>query len=829
MPFDVDTAIWDGFMRGVVRGSYYLLLGAGASRGGRDAFGAVPPLGLELANDLIDEFRLPAGPGDLDLPRAYEAAARHRTGLRYPSADSYLRERFSGCTSPPWFASLTRIRWRRIYTLNIDDTLDHAYREQADTRVQTPQVTHWSHPFFDDRSPDHVAIVHLHGRARLLGDEDENNLVFGLAQYFDATAAQHAWHRVFGDTFQSEPFVAVGATLSEELDLAQILRRGNSSSELSASPSLVVLPTIPPLRREELRAYGLIPVETTGAAFFKAVEADIPRFAASMPLPARGRPSTNALRFLSQFRPLTLKHEPERDRYHDLYRGHDATWQDIVRGRDARFAEVGHAGRLAIEAINADITERFFCLHGGPFTGKSTALLRVGREVIAAGVDAHLFIGEERLDLASIAWWLERSGPMVLLIDGLADFGADLSVIADKFDLDTARLAIVGTERDVRLSGLAARLPGHRFRGDRSLAMDALSDDDIAALITTLRESGRLGRITQRNRAGQLVYFRGEHNRELFPAMAGLERAEGFTVRLRDLSSALSRRELRSAYAACALIHGLGYSSPAPLIAAASGLSLRELVRAHRKDEALGELLEYSDGKFKTRQRALATMFVDEIMDRRERFVLSSSLATALAPYVTTRTISERTSNARITSQLMDERNLSRWLGESQVEPWYDAQLSNHGWNARFWEQRALAATRRRDWDPAESYAERAVSTLRDPFTLNTLGTTLLRKAASDTAPGSEARLDYYRRGVDALGESRREGRERFMHPYVTFFEYTLRLARSEHATGSAIPRLFSESWVQWHLWALASPVFEDEGLRAQLEGYVSQYLLVET
>ena len=83
MPFDLEDSTWAAVMRGIVRGSYYMLLGAGASREGLDSLGDPLPLTRELADDLIEEFALPAAPGSLDLTRAYEAAARRETGRNY--------------------------------------------------------------------------------------------------------------------------------------------------------------------------------------------------------------------------------------------------------------------------------------------------------------------------------------------------------------------------------------------------------------------------------------------------------------------------------------------------------------------------------------------------------------------------------------------------------------------------------------------------------------------------------------------------------------------------------------------------------------------------
>lgn len=826
MPFDLPDDTWHAFMRGIARGSYYLLLGAGASRDGEDSFGDPLPLGTELANDLIEEFELPVVADALDLQRAYEAALRRERGRNYPSVDSYLHERFLGCKSPDWFTHLTAIRWRRIYTLNIDDTLDHAYLEHRDERAQKPRITHWSHPFFDDAGTGFVAVVHLHGRARLLGEDHENNLVFGLEQYFDATATQHAWHRIFGDTFQSSPFLVVGATLSQELDLASILRRSSSAMELTGMPSLVVLPQIDAILHEELEAFGLVPVATSGHEFFEQVASALPQFLRELPMHDLGGPTPQTLKFLSQFRQLTLARADELDRHHDLYSGHEPTWQDIVREREARFDKVGPVVELAVKAVNRETTERVFCLHGGPFTGKSTTLLRVGREVITAGADVFLFVGDERPDMPALSWWLQRSGPTVLLFDGLADFGAELAAMFETIDMDQVRLAIVGCERDVRVDGLVARLPTERFNAGPLLQLDRLSDDDISALIARLRDAGRLGLITQRNRGGQLVYFRTEHHRELFPAMAGLEHAHGFAGRLQELWRGLSRSELRDAYAACAMIHSLGYQVPAPLAAAVSGLQVRDLVRALSRDEAFGELITISNGSLKTRQRALASLFIDEVLDQDQRYGLSSALATSIAQYVSPQAIVERSVYARIIGQLMDERNVRRWIGQSRINDWYDDQAESYGWNARFWEQRALAATRLGHWDRAESYAEQAVDILGDPFTFNTLGTTLLRKADADTDPGSEARWSYYRRAVDALTESRREGRERFMHPYVTFFEYTLRLCNSERQRGFQIPNFVSEAWKEWLDRARNSPAFADPTMRQQLEGYVTDWLM---
>jgi len=50
-----------------------------------------------------------------------------------------------------------------------------------------------------------------------------------------------------------------------------------------------------------------------------------------------------------------------------------------------------------------------YCLWGPPGSGKSTALFRIGRELIAQGFDVFRFRADERLDREAVLWWLQRS------------------------------------------------------------------------------------------------------------------------------------------------------------------------------------------------------------------------------------------------------------------------------------------------------------------------------------------------------------------------------------------------------------------------------------
>lgn len=826
MPFGVDDALWARLVDEAVRGRYYLLLGAGASAGGVDGLGAPLPLGDALRDDLIEEFDLPVAAAALPITRVFEAAQRRERGRRFASVSEYFYERFTGCRAPDWFSLLCEVRWRRIWTLNIDDTLDDAYLSTP-TPVQRLRATHWSRPFYEDNTLRDVTVVHLHGRARTLAGDDPENLVFSLDQYLDVATAGHSWHKVFGDTFKTQPFIVVGARLADEFDLAGVLRRANTSLTSLGTPSVVVLRDIDDFQREELIAWGLTPVQTTAEEFFDVLTAEMPAVAERIAAPVGVEElPPQALNFLAQFRRLELQEEEERDPRHDLYAGHDPTWQDIVRDRDAELDVARTAARKATQSLEREVTQRILCLYGPRFTGKSTALLRVARLLIATGASVYLFHGDERPNVEAIRWWAARQEPIVLLFDGLADFTPDLEHLLDRVPAAEFRVVVLGAEREGRVARLTAALPEEEFIADPGLRVVALSNSDITALIARLRTAGRLGRISRFDRGGQVAYFRTQHRRRLFPAMANLERAEGFTTRLREQYNTVTERPLQSAYGACCLVHSLGYPTPLPLLASASGLSVRDLLRAARDNEPFAELVEVAGDKLKARQRTLASLVTEEVLTRDDRFGLSTALGTALAPHLSPQTIAQRTLHARIARELMDIAILTDWLGPESVEAWYEQQAPLHDWNARFWEQRALGASERGSWDRAESYAERAVRTHPDPFTLNTLGVVLLRKALSFSV-GSPATRDYYERAVRALSESRDVGQAAYMHPFITYFSYTVRIARREKDTAGTIDPRVLRDWNDWMFRAKASPVFRRDTLRAELDDLERQWLVL--
>ncbi len=173
----------------IALGSYQLLLGAGASLDSLDANGENLPRGNELALQLRRDFNLSES---ADLPLSYERAVRKSSER---GVFDYLKGRYTRCTPAAWYRDFVDIMWSRVWTLNIDDVVERAYEAYRDVAHQDTESYSWDSLF---EEIDKLQIVHLHGS---LGSTSSKRLVFSVVEYLDAREEEHAWHRIFGESW----------------------------------------------------------------------------------------------------------------------------------------------------------------------------------------------------------------------------------------------------------------------------------------------------------------------------------------------------------------------------------------------------------------------------------------------------------------------------------------------------------------------------------------------------------------------------------------------------------------------------------------------------
>jgi hypothetical protein len=839
MPFDLADSTWDATVKSVAEGEYHLLLGAGASVDALNGMESPLPGSARLIEMLVQKFGLPPSASTASLPMVYEEALWTSTSTGESVAD-FLNDLFGNCAAPEWYEYLCRNQWKGIWTFNIDDVVEHAYQDWQQVAAQRPRSIRWTDPYSGETErPDEVKIVHLHGKIPVTqsGESLSPELVFSILEYIGALNSSHAWHRIFRDIYAASPFIVVGAQLVEEIDLAEILRQGNASWMTRSVPSLAVMPTIDEMRRRTLERWGIVPVVTTANEFFREVHVAATPYRRELGnlFAVVGKDATDkGARFLSQFERLTigkrsselpLESGARSTGARDLYLGFDPKWSDIVEGWDAKFQIVDTVMNDVLTNIDK---QTLFCIYGKAFVGKSTALLRMANSLLERGIDVFRYRAESRLDVEATLTWMTHWRRAVLLFDGVADYAYQIGELLERAEELGIPMPILASERTARRERIFTALNARHLHSPITYRMGKLSNKDIDRLIAKLSERHRLGAISELSKSDKRRWFIVQGRRNLFSCVSQIEDARGFRARLFSEFETIEDDRMRNAYLTACMAYSLEYPVPIAILAGTSGIKVRDLASAILDGSPLSDLLELSRGRNVKPWHRSATVPILSRTSGELKYQLSLRLAKELSPYVTPQSAREGTLPFRLLRELMDHEVVRRWWGQHTVEAWYREIESSYAWNARFWEQRALAETRAGQFDRAESYAYEAVKLLPNSvFANNTLGTVLLQKAVQWQTPGTETSRETYERGVRFLEIASETARNKSPYPFTSFFEHTLRYCDSLLGLGTAtwdegIERL----WNRWMNNARYAPAYEhletSESLRTFNERWLS-------
>ena len=372
---------------GLASGEYSLLLGAGASLGSTGGNGQLLPTGIGLRDALIQEFQIDTEGEFIPLAQVYSYLQLHHR----PQADDFLRQWFTECR-PSWQQLFAEFSWKRIWTLNIDDVIEQAFKE-----VGRPlgSLT-WNQRFTDRNSGTDQQIIHLHGMAKYLSERTENTgvLVFSLSEYAREVANPRTWNKVFQDELASKPFLVIGAQLTEEIDLIEALERGSTARASTGFPSVVVVPTISQIRRTQIESYGFIVVESDGETFIRQLLVQF-RETISNRVGFSGPATPGLMKFQQQFIDLRA-FTPTSINSEDFYSGYHPTWNTIKSSDDAILDKTEEASTEIIDlATSEHIFQKIVLLTGNPGSGKSTGLLRIADNLNSVGTHPFLFRADE--------------------------------------------------------------------------------------------------------------------------------------------------------------------------------------------------------------------------------------------------------------------------------------------------------------------------------------------------------------------------------------------------------------------------------------------------
>ena len=785
---DLSADLQAEIVRLIAASEYQVLLGAGASADSLDAKHRALPLAQTLAEELCDHFGLAR---DSDLRMAYERAQRSASS---DEVYQYLHSRLTRTQPASWYETFCKLPWNRIWNLNLDDVLKRAYRRHAAAET-TLRAISWDEPYEETSG---LQAVYLHGR---VWTETPQQLIFSILEYLYARDKRHSWHSILGDVWGERPFLLIGASLRDELDLVEVIRTAERSDGL---PSLYVSRSIDDLMAADLEAWGLIPIETDAGTFFKELAPLVRSALERVRGPLGPATSSHVSAFMQQFRYLHSTRVDPSTGDHDLYRGDQPKWSDIVEDNDAAFrwplelaGSAAESYRAGEQAVHAAI--------GSRFTGKSTGLLRAARELEREGFAPFLFRNEEALDPREVVRVLSETPSSILLFDGLADHSSALGRVLELCRTDGRAGVAVAVEREVRLPVLLSDLGGRFFRPAHLQEIEPVGAtyratrqsrmmyrEDAESLVAKLRHRGRLGTFEGRPDGWIVERF------QRVGIFAGLEEASQgirFRNRISELTDRLSGRQHRLLVTVVTLVDTLGYPSPSLVVDAVEGTTGAAV---DFDTTEIRELLLVGRDRVEARHRSVG---LNPLLARVPKAELADAIVGVhrhLRPYVNDRTMAAGARHALVARGLMRARSLSHWIGTEQLREFFSELESLYGeWNPRYWEQRAIASELSRDWEAAESFAARAATDAPDEKRLTTLASVLIRRAQHDAEPGSSRSRLFLNRSLEQYRAAHAR-RPQNLVPVLACLSGILRLAGHYVKAGVELPEGLQHEWNRW-------------------------------
>ncbi|WP_460120325.1 P-loop NTPase [Pseudomonas sp. H3_G09] len=760
-------------LRGLHEGKYNLLLGAGASYGCKGGDGEDLKDGATLSTQIAAQFNLPLNPDEAKkLPLSYEEAEHvNKTGLK-----KWLRNRFIGCI-PTWQHLLYRMHWERIWTFNIDDVLERAF-ETDSARNTTTQIRSldWKDKLVPiESAPGAIQIIYLHGRAQDL-NTNKDGLVFSIPEYSQANRAFPQWHASFQTNYIDKPFIVCGASLAEEVDLAEAIRTKNLSSA-NGYPSFIVSFGLDEGQKGRMRRFNLIPVVCPLNEFFEVLVRELNEYRKTADtVSARLKPGTYE-RFLAQFRRFDNSDtSTQAIEGTDFYGGDQPTWHDILGEKDSSFTSTN----LAKNYLDRSTFRYAVLIHGNSVSGKTTSLLRLARQALQRGYKPFWFRHEEGFNADVVLDYLSEDDKAVLFIDDAANHMTAIGKVLREAKKKDKSVRMFLSLRSSRLKGFRIDVDDE-FR--QEIRIGPMTQSDIVKLVQKRRRAARLGKHITESDSKLIKALKIRCKSELLESLSFIEFSEPIRERIRKLVfTGITSDEERLFFSRVICVHRFGFSLPIRVAMVVCGMQFGKfssLVDIQLKTEGI---LVRDERGLRLRHRILSEYAWEQVLNEQERYDAMSAIVTALAPLVNPDVIKMKGIEHLILREVLDQEQVALSIGPKALK-FYESHETELGWSSRYWDQRALLESRHEGHFPkAYSYSQKAISLEHHPFAFTSLGTICMRHCIRLINDNRIEALKYFHEGEEALTtayELNSSSEKPHEHPFVTFFASAVKLLRT--------------------------------------------------
>jgi len=614
----------------IQRGRVVLFLGAGASFGSKNRLQESPPMASALAKLLSDESGIDFLEGEDDLSIVAANAKKRLGDGRY---NEFLQDRYLRCRASVDLQNLAQFPWTRIYTVNIDDAVEDAFkRSEYDIDVSIH-----SSPVTDKPKDGAIQLVKLNGSI----DRLESGLIFTPEEYRSRFGEYGKWYEQSASDFLMHTFLFVGTKLNEPLFKHHIDRLIHLKGQRPGT-SYIVSPSFSEHKRLHLKEENIEALSGTTAELVAALVAELgPKVSIAQMLRLQHPnlqqliarvPSHELPKIASQLDNLELvipdqiraKIPLARAGVRDFYYGSEPTWRDIIDEVPAKLTSTSQL----INAIGSGL--RVTLLHGPAGCGKSTAMMSAAYDYALHHPEVFViwvrrfsdFPGDAILQLCS-----SGVDEVIAFVDDYAVHAGDIIKLLDR---SLKNLRFVISERSNLIPS-----PNGDFHISENvkIRMSKLGVRDIDELLLKLEEFGpwdRMGRFALSRRRKELEVI---GDKQLLVGLREATQGVGYDKIVASEFERLNGVYAKSAYTLIALasMHRLDMS------AVTFDYAMRALVKSDvisaKRLEGLEDVVFSDGGWFRVRHQILADFTISRVAQRSTVLAAFDAILNALSRY----------------------------------------------------------------------------------------------------------------------------------------------------------------------------------------------------
>lgn len=650
--------------RAFLKGELVLFLGAGASVSSTNSKGNLPSsyrLGEILCNDMGIAYN------DDALGQVYTA---YKDMLGETKLQEILETQFKFCNYSQEYSRLTYLPLKRIYTLNIDDCLENAFRHnkyKVDVKSRNDKVTEYSY------ENDITTLIKLNGDI----NRPDVGYIFSPEQYANNIFQSNKWYNELAQDMFSKVFVFIGTELNEPL-LEYHIQKFKSDSNLSNSiKGFVITPKATPVKQLALKNSNLEHIAGTLKDFvdyfFSEFDNKIPThidiLKAKKPNIIQSGKQINIISKIKYIDSDFISNESKKtetdglNSIKDFYRGFKPSWNDVILNVPVTLAKT----RNFIENLLSD-ENSFRGLHiilGNAGSGKSTALKQVA---VALSVQTNMnvyFLNNDYDDLNEIIDFLEsiNSSQYLICIDRILNNRyREISELIKSYE---NRASFIITENTTLWHQKAQSILESETKSIFDIS--DLSSEDIDKILDHLKLYAswtRLERLTESERREELWK---KANRQLLIGLLEVTSGIGYNeIIRRDFNSIQSsdERNLLLLASIPALENFVAYEETLQRALLILNPELKENVE--KIASRMNGILHYKDGKITTRHRVYSSR-IFENNNLGENYKIIKSYISSFCVYQFPIVINVSKNEAAIYKQIVNFKFLKKFFNDDST------------------------------------------------------------------------------------------------------------------------------------------------------------------